>query len=428
MNSRKLNQCLLCGSAKLVEVIDLGKQPLSSVFPKADENDPELSELTLMRCMDDNIDGKACGGVQLGHVADTSKMYGLSYGYNSSLSPFMVNHLKEIADTATQYTSLQKGDSIFEIGCNDGTFLKFFTGNGYNLYGMDPSSKKFLDRFPSECEIICDFFNLQNSQKLLNGKKCKLVASIAMFYDLEFPQDFVNGISQILDDEGVWVVELSDLELFFKNLTYDQICHEHLLYLGQNQMVRLAKNADLHLVDIKKTTINGGSACYYFKKSSGTSAKEYPEFSDKDFSDFTNRVLNHRDELSEFIKLAKDAGKVVAGYGASTKGNIVLNYCGIESSDLEFISDTNPFKHDRVTPGTRIKIISHDEMRTKKVDYLVTFIWHLRAEVIADEMDFLLGGGKLIFALPRFHIVDKLNYKRFLNDSFDDLSYSLDRY
>ena len=366
---------------------------------------------------------EGCGHLQLQHAASMEDMYGQAYGYNSSLSPLMVRHLQDLAASCADYVKLQAGDVVLDIGCNDGTLLRQFEAPGITLLGMDPSSARFLDGFPAGAHVICDFFDGAKANEFLQGRKCKLVTSIAMFYDLEFPQRFVADIAALLDEDGLWVVELADLELFLHNLTYDQICHEHLLYLGTAQMIRLGQQAGLNLAGLSKNEINGGSARYYFTKRPVAKVPEHRTFTSASYAAFARRVQMQRDELRSFIQMAKAAGSRVAGYGASTKGNIVMNYCGITTADLEYIADRNPFKDGRVTPGLRIPIISQPAMRLNPPDYLIVFCWHFRKEVIEDELGFLRKGGKLVFPLPRLHVVDASNYESFLNTNFADLAY-----
>lgn len=420
--SRELTTCLLCGSPELSPVIDLGNQPLSGVFPKVGESDPPKSPLELMQCNGTHR-GSPCGNLQLRHAASVAEMYGHSYGYNSSLSPLMVNHLRGLAASCRELVTVGPGDIVLDIGCNDGTLLSQFAGEGVTLFGMDPSSQRFLERFPQGTHVICDFFSGSRAEEFLQGRKCKLITSIAMFYDLEFPQQFVDDVATLLTEDGLWVVEHSDLDLFLHNLTYDQICHEHLLYLGTAQMIRIAAGAGLHLAALTKSDINGGSARYFFTRTPSSYQPEMRTFTSDSYAAFTRRVQSQRDDLLHFIRLAKAAGHRLAGYGASTKGNVVLNYCGISGNDLEYIADLNPFKADRITPGTRIPIISHEAMRLNAPDYLIVLCWHFRKEVIEDEQAFLDNGGRLVFPLPRLHIVDRHNRARYLNSTFEDLAF-----
>jgi NDP-4-keto-2,6-dideoxyhexose 3-C-methyltransferase len=259
--------CYVCFGSELTEILDLGVQPMSGIFPLKGEADPTCSPLILMRCKSTTPSGSQCGNVQLKHKADFAEMYGMSYGYNSSLSPFMLSHLYEIANRVKSHVKITEPDYILDIGCNDGSFLNLFKNETSNLIGVDPSSGKFIDLAPKEARIFVDFFPSSNVVSFMGEKKFKAISSIAMFYDLDNPFLFMKAIYESLTDDGIWVVELSELREFMKNLSYDQICHEHLLYLDADLMTGMAEKVGFRLIETTFSEINGGSACYYFRKS-----------------------------------------------------------------------------------------------------------------------------------------------------------------
>jgi NDP-4-keto-2,6-dideoxyhexose 3-C-methyltransferase len=425
-SSIALETCLVCNGTDLELILDLGSQPLSSVFPQAKEADPESSPLKLMRCGSKNLDSETqdCGHVQLSHQASFDEMYGLNYGYNSSLSPMMIKHLEFIFDRIQNHIEIDEKSIIIDIGCNDGSFLKMFESRTQNLFGADPSSVRFLNVIPKSAQVVPEFFPTPALDELLKGKKAQVISSIAMFYDLLDPKAFIKAVLDRLDDDGIWVVELAELNEFLKNLSYDQICHEHLLYIDNEHMVNMAQSAGFTLIDITYSEMNGGSACYYFmrKKLKG---KNLPmvKVSRHQLLQMARRVHQNKLEVLNFFSEMKAKGSKVIGYGASTKGNILGNYYKLDSSQMEAISDINSFKWGRVTPGTRIPIISHEEMRISKPDYLFCFIWHLRYEVLKDEREFIEQGGKIVFPLPRLHVVDKSNYDLYAKNHLNDLAF-----
>jgi len=424
--------CRVCGSADLRPILSLGNQPLSGVFPLPHESDPTRSPLDLVRCGD-----AACGLVQLRHTAELSEMYGSTYGYFSSISPMMVDHLQRLAADLLRYAQPAKGDIVLDIGCNDGTFLNSYGAHrGLVRVGMDPSAKKFAAHYDPDVRTVYDFFSAERARELIGDRDCKIVTSIAMFYDLDDPLRFIGDVRAILAHDGVWAAELSYLPLLLKQLTYDQICHEHVTYLGLREIDSMLRRHGLRLLDVSFNDMNGGSFCFYAGHENGPHAPNEPKLrallsnelelaSDAPFERLRHRVLNHRDEVREFLSLARSRGHSVCGYGASTKGNVVMNYCGLGPDSISAIGDRNPEKDGRVTPGTRIPIISHAGLRDLKPDYLFSFIWHLRKEVILDELDYIRHGGKVVFGLPRLHVVDASNYERFLTRSFEDLAFSI---
>lgn len=433
--SNRIERCRICGNPHLVSVLDLGLQRLSGVFPDPAAPQPSLSPLELLRC-DTATRPDACGLVQLGHTAELDEMYGATYGYHSSLSPTMERHLREKIVRLLDRVRPDPGDVILDIGCNDGTLLNCCEGRGLTRVGIDPSSRKFAGMFQDDIQVIYDFFSAHRVRQLLGDRQCRIITSIAMFYDIDDPTDFMRQIKSVLAPDGVWALELSYLPLMLTNLTYDQVCHEHVTYLSLRDMAGMAERVGLRIIDLETNEVNGGSfhllLCHdngHYASQTATLdrflAAEHPLTGAAPYQRFRRRVLGHRDEVRHFFQLIKAAGKRICGYGASTKGNIVLNYCGLGRQDLPYISDRNPEKHGLVTPGSSIPIISHEQMREDPPDYLFVLIWHFRKEVIRDERAFLERGGKLIFDLPRLHLVDRENADHYLDAGFDDLAFGL---
>jgi NDP-4-keto-2,6-dideoxyhexose 3-C-methyltransferase len=425
-STSEVNACFICSGKELTQILDLGNQPMSGVFLLPDEPDPVSSPLTLMQCTTVDSDNTQCGNIQLKHKADFSDMYGSNYGYNSSLSPFMLEHLAQIAHRANKHIKIESQDYILDIGCNDGSFLNMFKSQTKNLVGVDPSSAKFQDIAPPEATIFVDYFPSTKITDYMNGRKFKMISSIAMFYDLDDPFGFMSALHSNLEDHGLWVVELSEFKEFLKNLSYDQICHEHLLYIDADLLISMAKKTGFELLEITYSEINGGSACYYFQKTvANLSYSCKSSVTTNQIDRLQHRVLQNKNEVMSYLKMLRKQNQKIFGYGASTKGNVLMNYYEIDISILECISDTNPFKWGRVTPGSRIPIISHEQMRISPPDYLFVFIWHLRSEVLKYEEEFIAKGGKIILPLPRFHVIDRDNYDFFKDRHLNDFSYDI---
>ena len=253
-----------------------------------------------------------------------------------------------------------------------------------------------------------------------------------MFYDIEDPNNFCRDINKLLHKDGLWITEFSYFPLLLKNLTYDQICHEHVTYYTLTTFQKIINKNGLKLVDVSFNEINGGSVEVVCAKKN---SKIKPNFNkinnllndeklitDVSYERFNKRIANVKDTLNLF--LSNISSKNIIGYGASTKGNIVLNHCNIDSKNIRYICDANPYKFDKYTPGSNIKIISKKEMRKIHPDYLLVLIWSFRPEVIKQELSFIKKGGKLIFHLPIFHVVDKNNYKSYLKDNLKTFSYN----
>jgi NDP-4-keto-2,6-dideoxyhexose 3-C-methyltransferase len=260
-----------------------------------------------------------------------------------------------------------------------------------------------------------------------------LISSFAMFYDIDDPNKFCKAIYDLLEPNGIWILEMSYFPLLLSHLTYDQICHEHVAYYTLSSFNKIIKKNDLKIIDISFNEINGGSIEIICAKRNSKHKVNKQKISnvlnnenkinDKTYNQFNQRIDNVKKTINLFLN--EFAKQKVIGYGASTKGNIVLNHCEINSKQLKFICDANPEKHGKYTPGSNIKIISKERMRKLKPDYLFVLIWSFRSEVIKQEEEYIKNGGKLIFHLPMFHIVDKDNYKAYLKVNFKSFAYQV---
>ena len=410
--------CKNCRSKKLDKVVELGKQPLSGFFYKKKNLKLPKYSLDLFQCKD-------CGLVQIINKFSVKKMYGSHYGYETSKSSLMVNHLKEKVIRFKKKGYLRKKNFVLDIGSNDGTFLNLI-GKSFNRYGIDPSGAKFKKNY-KKMKLINSFF----SKKKIKPKDTKfdLITSFAIFYDVEDPNQFCADIKSILKRDGIWVCELSYLPLMLKNLTFDQICHEHVTYYSLKVFEKIINQNGLKLLDVKLNEINGGSIeiiCSHddSKRDVNNNLIDYlkndeSKITHKSFSNFNKRIFKIKKDLRNFLLNKKN----VLAYGASTKGNIVLNLCELSSKELEFVCDANHKKFGSFTPGSNIKIISKEKMRKIFPKYLLVLIWSFRNEVIKQEEEYVKSGGNLIFHLPKFHIINKKNYRSYLNKSFNDMSY-----
>lgn len=411
----KIESCRICENANLVPIINLGNLALTGVFPKDKNEFIESGPLSLVKC-DESVSG-SCGLLQLEHNYDLGKLYGDNYGYRSGLNQSMINHLEGIAKKISGVVDLVDGDLVVDIGSNDGTLFRFFDGERLTLVGIDPSAEKFKEFYPQKSQFIADFFSADLVKQKFN-RKAKVVTSIAMFYDLEKPLDFVRQVENILGDDGIWMFEQSYMPLMIEALAYDTICHEHLEYYRLKQIKWMMDKAGLKIIDIEMNDTNGGSFAVIVAKS----GSKYPEATAKIeevltaelekgfdklpvYEDFRNKVNQHRFELRRFLDDAKNNGKKVFGYGSSTKGNVILQFCGITEEDLPFIAEVNEFKFGRVTPGTKIPIISEREARDMKPDYFLVLPWHFKKNIIEKEAEYLTSGGHLFFPLPKLEVV-----------------------
>ncbi len=345
-------------------------------------------------------------------------MFGNAYGYRSGLNRSMVEHLNAKAARIKKFVSLNPGDLVLDIGSNDGTLLHAMAASGVTLAGMDPSGSKFLHYYPADACLIPDFFSAARFRQEFGPRRARVVTSIAMFYDLEAPFDFVRDVADILADDGVWIFEQSYLPSMLRTNSYDTVCHEHLEYYALRQVLWMTKRAGLKILDIEFNDANGGSFSIIATRSSAP----YPEAieavgrvtqeeqtigldSPAVYSEFATRVRNHRIELPERLRKMKRDGLRVCGYGASTKGNVLLQYCGITRELLPSIAEVNEDKFGAFTPGTLIPIISEAEARQCAPDIFMVLPWHFRKNIIGKEQAYLQSGGRLMFPLPIIEIL-----------------------
>ena len=424
-------KCKNCKRNKLEKILSVGSQPISSVFHKRKTHNLKKYPLDLFKC-------KFCDLIQFSKLAPLDDMYGSTYGYRTSLSKYMIDHMKEKFSKLNKKNYLKKNSSILDIGSNDGTFLNFFANRrkDLKLYGMDPSSFKFKRYYNKNINIISDYFSKKKFDEFCKKKNIKeqfdLITSFAMFYDIEDPNSFAKDIFNCLKKDGIWVLEFSYFPLLLKNLTYDQICHEHVTYYTLSTFRKVAYQNGFKIIDFSFNEINGGSIEVVCAKKNSIhlpKTKKINKVLDQEnqinmesYRNLGYRIENTKEILKLLLKNIKKTE--IIGYGASTKGNIVLNHCGINDQNLRYICDANPYKFGRFTPGSNIKIISKQQMRKMKPKYLLVLIWSFRSEVIKQEINYLKKGGKLIFHLPMLHIIDKNNYKNFIKKDFSSFSYS----
>jgi len=332
----------------------------------------------------------------------------------------MTNHLQSIVREIVDLVDLRSGDFVLDIGSNDGTLLKAYPRDDLFLVGIDPSGDKFRNLYPDHIKLIVDFFGLPAIRPICDQRKAKVITSIAMFYDLESPLDFMADIRDLLTDDGVWVFEQAYMPATIAQNAYDAICHEHLAYYGIRQIKWMTDRVGLKIIDTKTNSINGGS----FRV---TAAKAGSAFTPNSrninvlleqelaagfdgidiYSEFRDRVFRHKEELTSLIDKFNRGKQLVLGYGASTKGNVLLQFCGFTPHHIPAIADRNPAKWGLFTPGTKIPIISEEEGRRRKPSCFLVLPWHFKGEFCKREKPYLDAGGRLLFPLPYIHSVGK---------------------
>ena len=409
---QQINQCRICNCRTLTPFLELGEQELTGVFPANPDHKLTKGPLTLVLCDD-------CRLVQLYHSYDLNELYGDNYGYRSGLNASMVTHLQHKVEMLQQQCAMEEKDIIVDVGSNDGTTLGFYRQDTYRLVGFDPSGGKFRNYYRPDILLVEDFFSAERFiQEYGTQAKAKIVTSIAMFYDLEDPTDFMRQIASILADDGIWHFEQSYMPEMLRLTAYDTVCHEHLEYYGLHQIKWMTDRTGLKIIDIAFNDVNGGS----FGVTVARRDAPYDEATEtidrvlkseaaaglgdiSSYEDFRQRVFWHREQLLDGIYDIKRHGRLIHGYGASTKGNVILQFCEVDRRLLTCIAEVNETKFGCVTPGTHIPIVSENESKRMKPEYYLVLPWHFRTNLLERERDYIKKGGKMVFPLPRVETV-----------------------
>jgi SAM-dependent methyltransferase len=417
MHVKYRQSCRVCGSNHLQPVIDLGEQYLQGSFIKPGRDDPSTRKLPtlLVRC-DVSKNENACGLLQMAHTFPSEILYA-NYWYRSGVNETMRNHLKEIVDSARSILP-GVGLRVLDIGCNDGTLLQCYPDD-FDQFGVDPSD--IASEIKPPIKVVNAMFPSESVTRVLADRKVDIVTSIAMFYDLEDPVGFARGIRDLLAPDGIWILEMSYMPTMLRQNSLDTICHEHLEYYSLAVLEFIMRKTGLRIFRADLNEINGGSIrCYVshaanvcFETAQAKAFLQKLRFSefdlaldtDRPYVAFFKRISVLKQELRDLLLSLKASGNKIHVYGASTKGNVLLQWCGIDSTIVECAADRNPEKNGALTIGTNIPIVSEEKSRAMSPDYYLVLPWHFRDEFLRRESHILAAGTKMIFPLPRLSIV-----------------------
>jgi NDP-4-keto-2,6-dideoxyhexose 3-C-methyltransferase len=360
--------------------------------------------------------------LQLAHSIPPQILYA-NYWYRSGTNETMRNHLTGIARAALSLVA-PKQKRVLDIGCNDGTLLSAIPDD-FERWGVDPSD--IATAVPSPIRVINTVFPSEESAHRLRDLCFDVITSIAMFYDLEDPVAFARSINDLLDAEGIWVLEMSYMPLMLAMNSFDTICHEHLEYYSLSVLNNIMARAGLRIFRAELNWINGGSIRCYISKADcfrydtaesrdlirRLQVKEFEMQLDTSvpYEAFQRRIEFLRREMNTLIDRVHSEGGTIQVYGASTKGNVLLQWYGIDSYKIPYAADRNPDKVGAVTLGTGIRVISEEESRKMRPNYYLVLPWHFKEEFLKRERETILGGTRLIFPLPEIKVVDKDNYE-----------------
>ena len=405
-----IKNCRNCGNTNLVFLFTLGNLAFTGKFPTKAQKIPK-AKLTLVMC-------KSCKLVQLDRNFNRDYLYGKDYGYRTGINKTMTKHVQSVAKMASKKIKLRSGDAVLDIASNDATLLKSYNNKSIITVGVDPLINKYRKYYSKINYRFSNFFSSKILSKTLKDKKFKIITALSMFYDLPKPNLFLKDIKKILHKDGIFILEHADLYSIYKNSVFDTICHEHLEYYSSTVIFNMIKKHNLEVFNHKFNDINGGSSQYFIchknskfkvnkkriqkiinleKKLKLTDVSAYKKFYKK--------ILVIKDKLNFKIQEINKKNQIIHGYGASTKGNVLLQYFNINNKDLPYIAERNPKKFDKFTPGTKIKIVSEEISRKKAPNYYLVLPWHFKKEILKREKKIRSKGCKFIFPLPKISVV-----------------------
>tara|TARA_Y100000590_G_scaffold296962_1_gene334613 strand:+ start:2820 stop:4121 length:1302 start_codon:yes stop_codon:yes gene_type:complete len=421
-NISYLKNCILCGNENLEKVIQINEQYISSTFVKSNKNN-ELTKiktpLTLVLCSKSEKQDN-CGHLQLLEITKPDLLY-KNYFYRSATNDTMKVDLKKVVDQALNIANPSSGDVIVDIGSNDCTLLNFYSKQ-YQLVGFEPAKNiKYIDE-GKNIKIFSNYFNSSDYNKYLKNK-AKVITSCAMFYDLADPSVFVKDIENILDEDGIWCVQISYLPSMLKYNNFYDICHEHISYYSISSFEYLLKKLNLKCFYAETNAVNGGSIRLFVCKSSCNKYNK-PEYlnnlnelrkKEKDYNlrdrstfiNFQKKITEIKNATNAFVDKILQSNEKVFALGASTKGNILLQHFGLDKSKIPFISERNPEKVGLKCLGSDIELISEDRARSMNPSAFIVLPWNFKDEIVKREKEYINNGGQLMFPMPYPHVVTK---------------------
>ena len=406
----KIKKCRICESKIFTNLFSLGNLSFTGKFPKSIKSNIPKDYLDLVIC-------KKCKLVQLDRSFSPNYLYSNDYGYRTGINKTMTKHVELVTKEAVKLVGPSKNDFVLDIASNDATLLNFYNKE-LKTVGVDPLIQKHKKFYSKIDYKLSDFFSYNLLKKNGLNKKYKIITALSMFYDLNNPRSFIKDIVKILHEEGIFILEHADLLSIIKNCLFDTICHEHLEYYSSKIIINLMKISKLRVFDIKPNDTNGGSMRYFICHNSSkyknnqkiissilNQEEKYKLETVKTYHKFFKKINLVKTKLNNLLTGIKNKSYSIHGYGASTKGNVLLQYFNIDSNKINFIADRNPKKYNLYTPGTKIKIISEKLSRKMNPKYYLVLPWHFKSEILKREIKIRKKGAKFIFPLPKLQIL-----------------------
>ena len=408
--SSKLS-CRNCGAEYIMKFLDLGLMPLANNLLRSKDEEVEKFPLALAFCGE-------CYLVQLTYIVPPEKLF-REYLYLSSMSKTVVEHAKELAYKLIKLKNLSQNSFVVEIGSNDGYLLQFFVKEKIPSLGIEPAKNVAEISRKKGIDTIEDFFSVELAEKLSERKKADLIIANNVFAHIPDIDGTVRGIEKLLKDDGIFVAEFPYVRDMIEKNEFDTIYHEHVYYFSLSALDMIFSRRGLLLFDVERLPIHGGSLRIFvgrkgvFEKSQKLlSMLEEEEKAGMKaisfYSDFKDRVEKIKEELFNFLFDLKKKGRKVAGYGASAKATILLNFCEITDDMVSFVADKNPLKRGRFIPGVGIPVRSPDMIKEFKPDFVLLLIWNIKDEVMYDYRWYIEDGGRFIIPIPSLKVEPQL--------------------
>jgi NDP-4-keto-2,6-dideoxyhexose 3-C-methyltransferase len=395
--------CRLCGFHKLEDIFDIGNQYINDFVKTESIGQGQRAPLELVHC-------SRCDLTQLKHTAPQELLYSRQYWYRSGVTETMKRELNDIVADVLKRVDIDNGDIVLDIGANDGTLLKFYDKNAVTRVGCEPANN-LVEELKAHCEVLIhDFWSLETFEREVTKhgayKKAKIITAIGMFYDLEDPAKFVQDIASALHDDGVFVAQLMTLAPMLEKNDLGNICHEHIEFYSYKSLVYMYEMCGLEIFEVQENLVNGGSYRIYARKYKNGSIPYTEAASKKDLLEFKERIDQIKNQCINFFKDEKAKGKTIHVYGASTKGNVILQYFGLDTSLIDCAAERSPEKWGRHTIGSWIPIVSEEESRLQNPDYYFVLPWAFFDEMYERESEWRARGGKFVVPFPEFRVVD----------------------
>jgi len=410
---KKIKNCRTCKSTKLKNFLYLGKMTMVNNFLTSYQlNDPEPRfPLTTCLCLN-------CGLVQTREVVDPEILY-KNYVYISSFSQTMADHFQNLAKSLVSRFNLTSSSLVVEIGSNDGTLLQLLKNLGMKVLGIDPAKNLAKVANQNGIETWDTFFNNAVAKRIVKEKQVEvsLVIGTNVFAHIDNLDDVLEGLNLMLGDRGVFVAEFPYLVDLVQGTQFDTIYHEHLSYFSVKPLVHLFDRFNLELFDVERTPVHGGSIIIYVRKKvpEPTASKNVGQLLTleeklkihdiKTLKSFAKNVEKIKKDLILLLTRLKKQNKKIVGFGAPAKGNILLNYCGIDNKLVDYLTDNIPYKHGLYSPGTHLQVFPQEKIAQDKPDYVLLLAWNFKEEILGKLKDYRKQGGKVIIPIPKVEIL-----------------------